>query len=723
MKKIMLYPFWVRFWHWLNAFLFLVLIVSGISLHYSEANSIFVSFQISMFAHNTAGILLSVVYLFYIIKSLFSGNYKNYIPKFRGLIGSIRMQTRYYLLGIFSGEEKPFHPAVNHKFNPMQQLAYIGVMGIMMPVIILTGWLMLFPELSPDEFLGMGGIWPMAILHIVVGFFLSVFMLAHIYLGTTGHTVSELFHSMLNGWHLTQDTDTDIDEYALDRLQSGKRKRLLPIVFYNPLTVSGTFTAIIGSLVTLFLLVLDFFSQYTKAYMGIITFVLVPSIMLLGILLVIIGMFIENRKLLIDKGHERKLPIIDLNNTKHQVATLFFVVGAATMAAFSVIGTMKAYDYTNTEDFCGNTCHKVMEPVYTAYMDSPHSRVGCVKCHINPNASWSEKSKLSGISQVYSTFFNKFPKPIPTPITNLRPNEQTCEQCHWIRQFYSEKKMVFDFFTSDEKNTETKLAMHIKIGGGTQELGNNAGIHWHMIMTNEVAYYASDKERMSIPVIKSRNLQTGKEIIYRDSEVKIPDDSLKEQNFRIMDCMDCHNRQSHVFYQPNKIVNTYMSLGKIDRTIPYIKNLSVQALEGHATSRMTAYNDIKNFIWKFYDNNYPLVLREKKSSILSTIDQLNKIYLRNYFPENGVSWRKFPNNIGHLYSPGCFRCHDGNHKTPEGKVLSSDCNICHSIIEQKAPNGQVNTMNEKGEIDFIHPGGIDKFIGSKLCYKCHGAKR
>ena len=721
MKKIYLYPLWLRLWHWFNALLFLVLILSGISLHYSDKNALIVPFDVSISSHNISGILLSFIYLFYIIFNISTGNIKHYIPQLKGFYKKLLIQAKYYMLGIFNNEPHPFHSSVKHKFNPMQQVTYATIMFVLMPGIIISCWLMLFPEIAPNEIFSMGGVWPMAILHIILGFFLSVFMLGHIYLASTGKTVGELLTSMLNGWHLHEEDEVEISQETLQAYKPFKKK-LLPVVFYNPLTMTGSLISLISMVLILFLMMLEFFSDNTKAYIGIITFVVLPSLLMFGIILIIFGAFKENRRLLQKESSEKKLPIIDLNNAKHQVAIIFFTVGSVILITFSIIGSFKAYEYTDSDDFCGNICHQVMEPEYTAYQASPHSRVGCVKCHIGSGADWFVKAKISGLYQVYSVFMHKFSRPIPTPVENLRPAAQTCEQCHWPKHFYSEKKINLDFYTSDENNTEYQVTMNIKTGGGSSELGNSTGIHYSMNISNEITYLATDRERMVIPWVKARNRETGKETIYRSTEAKFSDDLLKPQNLRIMDCIDCHNRPSHIYHQPNRTVNTYMSLNKIDKTLPYIKNLSVQAMEGHANSTETAYKDMRAFILEFYAASYPDVLKNKKVEIEKSIGAVYDIYKRNYFPYMGANWKRYPNNIGHMYSAGCYRCHDGKHVSPEGKVISKDCNVCHAVASQKAP-GFTNTANNYGEINFIHPGGIDKLIKVKNCPECHGVKK
>lgn len=201
MKKEYLYPLWLRIWHWFNAFFFMILIFTGLSMYYANESELFINFDIARLLHNISGIATSVMFLLYVIFNITSGNYKHYIPKITGMVERLFYQGRYYVYGIFRGEDHPYHTTKSNKFNPLQQLTYFSVMFIMFPIVIISGWFLFFPELAPEEIWGMGGVWPMVILHIVFGFILSVFMFGHIYLATHGHNVVSNFLSMFTGYH------------------------------------------------------------------------------------------------------------------------------------------------------------------------------------------------------------------------------------------------------------------------------------------------------------------------------------------------------------------------------------------------------------------------------------------------------------------------------------------------------------------------------------------
>lgn len=201
MKKEYFYPVWLRMWHWLNAIIFLVLIVSGISLHYSASSELFMPFETAITAHNVAGLLLTIAYTYYLM-ALFSTNaYRSYIIETKGIISNLFKQAKYYISGIFNKEPHPFHTNPENRFNPLQKITYVSIMFILMPLIIISGLFLLFPDFAPDKVFGVGGITPMAIIHSAAGFFLSLFMIGHIYLATTGTKWISNFKSMVTGWH------------------------------------------------------------------------------------------------------------------------------------------------------------------------------------------------------------------------------------------------------------------------------------------------------------------------------------------------------------------------------------------------------------------------------------------------------------------------------------------------------------------------------------------
>jgi nitrate/TMAO reductase-like tetraheme cytochrome c subunit len=493
-------------------------------------------------------------------------------------------------------------------------------------------------------------------------------------------------------------------------------KRIFPPSFYNPLTLVGAAIAGVSFGLILFLMLLETLAENPKPYMGIIAFVILPVFLLIGIAAAAYGVLRTHRRLRSGVAREMQLPRIDLNNPHHRAAFAIVLAGAILFLLFSAFGSFKAYEYTDSDAFCGETCHKVMSPEYTAYQYSPHARVGCVKCHIGSGADWFVRSKLSGTYQVYATVFNKYPRPIPTPIQNLRPAQETCEQCHWPKHFFSEKEQSGSYYLSDEKNTPLALTLLIKIGGGNIEAGPTSGIHWHMNIANEVLYFPADSTRQVIPWVRVK-APDGKMTVYRSTENVLTEEVLQKAKLRRMDCIDCHNRPTHIYHPPARSVNHVMSLGWIDPRLPYVKSIAVKALEAPYATTQGGLDSIKLAIDEYYRTSYPEIARTMQPAIQRSVEEVQKIYSRNYFPEMQVNWKRFPDNIGHMYYPGCFRCHDGKHVSEDGRVLSRECSTCHVILAQRFDGDSLH-LSLTG-IQYQHPVDIGEAWKETNCSDCH----
>lgn len=711
MKKLELYPIWIRIWHILQGILFLLLLISGVGMHFG-----LVPISTSLPIHIYSGITMSVLYILFFVMNFATGNAKHYFKIQKGIVKKFFAELKYYFWNIFIQQELAYDPSVN-KFGVFKQLLYLKIMYVVIPCIIITGLIILIPNLMPETIFGTSDVWFITLIHTIMGFFLTAFFLLHLYLGTTGKTVGQFYKAIATG-SLEYEEKMPEQELPSDLV---KQKKFFPTSFYNPLTMLGSLLALMAFVVIIGLLFVDIIAGFDNPYIGIVTFIFLPAILGVGIVLIFLGALWESKKRFLAQKKEKPLPIIDLNSPQTQRIIAFMSIIGVILLLFTVFGSFKAYEYTESDEFCGEACHQVMHPEYLAYQDSPHSNVGCVKCHIGSGADWFVKAKLSGSWQLISVMFDLYSKPIQVPVAHLRPAQETCEQCHWPSNFNSEKKIVYDFFQSDEDNTETMLTMLVKTGGGTPESGSQSGIHWHMNIANEIHYIANDYERQDIPWVRVVSKLTGDTTIYIREGDDISQDMLKPDNLRKMDCIDCHNRPSHIYKIPYKEVNTYMSNNKIDNSLPFIKNLAVQILESYSINRDNSLAEISNYINNFYNKYYPETSKAKKNQIQQSIHHINTIYLRNYFPEMHTNWKRFPNNLGHMYSDGCFRCHDGKHKSADGKVVSHDCNVCHTIISQKAP-GQIE--EKRGlDLEFRHPGGENLNIENRLCSDCHGIKQ
>lgn len=201
MKSMYLYPLWIRVWHWLTAVACLLLVVTGLALHFADKDNPIISFDLSIVLHNIAGVIMTLLYIVFIVGNLRTKNGIHYRIRLKGFIRRNLRQAHYYLIGIFRDEPHPFPATEMNKFNPLQQLTYVAIMYGLVSLLVLTGVFLLFPEIYPEEFMGIGTILPIALLHTVLSYMLFLFMLIHVYIATTGHTIGSNYHAMITGWH------------------------------------------------------------------------------------------------------------------------------------------------------------------------------------------------------------------------------------------------------------------------------------------------------------------------------------------------------------------------------------------------------------------------------------------------------------------------------------------------------------------------------------------
>ncbi len=488
-----------------------------------------------------------------------------------------------------------------------------------------------------------------------------------------------------------------------------------PGLIRNRVSLIGGVLGVISVSNIIFLLFVEFISGRHSPYSGILAYMLLPAVLLVGLLLVPVGMLLERRRRRRQEPGIPRYPRIDLNKPGQRSAFAFVVSFSAIFLVLSAAGSYRAYEFTDSVDFCGQLCHSVMNPEFIAYKASPHARVRCVDCHVGPGAGWYVRSKLSGAYQVYAVTFKKYPKPIPTPVENLRPAQETCEQCHWPRKFYGAQLKVFYHYGSDEKNTPRQIRMLINTGGGDPSTGAPSGIHWHMNIANQITYIATDKQHQVIPWMQIKDMQ-GRVTVYQAKDANLTPQQIAAAPKRRMDCVDCHNRPTHIYVPPDRSVDESLTASRLDASLPFIKQQAVAVLTAEYASTPEALEGIATGIHKFYDQKYPQVAKARESDIRNAIAEIQRIFQTTIFPEMKVDWRVHPNNIGHFISPGCFRCHDGNHVSPEGKVVAKECNICHTVIAELESG--VPVYGSTQGIPFKHPVDLGD-LTQVNCSDCH----
>ena len=457
--------------------------------------------------------------------------------------------------------------------------------------------------------------------------------------------------------------------------------QLSPLVHLsnNWISLIGVVVVTTATVFWLFLLPTTMRGDVHNPYNGILAFLLLPALFFLGLILIPLGIYRQN------KGERRRglypasFPPLNLKNLEFRRLLTFVAV---TTFANIVIASQLAYgavSYMETVSFCGQTCHTVMQPEFTAYQSSPHSRVECVQCHIGPGESWFVRSKLSGIRQVFAVMFHTYETPIPTPVHNLRPARETCEACHWPQKYGEDRLRIINKFGDDEPNSLTKTVLLIKIGGGNKGIG----IHGtHLGQGVHIRYGHSDPQRQTILWIEYDG--PGGKTVYRAEGA--PADG-KGLSIREMDCIDCHNRPSHSYKLPERAVDEAMFAGDLSATLPFAHKKGVEILKKEYASREAAAARIPAAFEAFYSQTYPDVYRGRQAEVAKSARNLLAIYNRNVFPAMKVTWGSYPNNIGHTDFPGCFRCHDDSHASADGRKVTQDCGACHNLLamEEAAP--------------------------------------
>jgi hypothetical protein len=498
--------------------------------------------------------------------------------------------------------------------------------------------------------------------------------------------------------------------------QSSYKPKFTPL-WNNLVTFLGIFLVFMSVLA---LLTFGLFSLVTPGrnpYVNVVGYVILPGLLILGLIIIPFGILLKSWRLRRHDPAQRlafRFPRIDLNDYRQRRAAKFFMGMIFILLPIVGVSGYHGYHYTDSAEFCAEACHQVMQPQAATYGHSAHARVSCAECHIGSGASWFVKSKLSGTRQVLAVLQDSFPRPIPPAISNLRPARETCERCHWPKKFFGAQLKEIVHFASDEQSTRREIDMLLKTGGGDETTGRAEGIHMHMALEGRIEYVATDNKLQNIPWVKFTD-KAGNAWVYR-SDGRPSSDPRPEGEVRRLDCMDCHNRPAHKFRSPQEAVDIYLEVGSMDTTLPYIKREAVAVLVRPYPDVETARVQIGAALSEFYRANYPEIWRARKASVNQAIDEVREIYELSFFPEMNVDWQTYPDNIGHMISPGCFRCHDGQHVNQRGDTISDQCDVCHTFLRPVDAGGQAQVLQEGA---FLHPVELEGPHARLLCHQCH----
>jgi nitrate/TMAO reductase-like tetraheme cytochrome c subunit len=477
--------------------------------------------------------------------------------------------------------------------------------------------------------------------------------------------------------------------------------------FRNWISLAGLVLAVASFFSFVLLFIFDSLARETSPYLGLLTFVVSPAFLVFGLALVLLGWIVQKRY---QAKHVTGAPSpflsIDLSRPQDRRGLLWFTTGALFFLLISAIGSYHTFHYVESVAFCGQLCHVPMTPEHTTYQRSPHAKVSCTACHVGPGAASFIKAKLNGVHQLYATVFNTFDRPIKTPVKGMREARSTCENCHWPQKYIGDKQKVYMRYLTDESNTVVATRMLLKVGGGDPTHGPVGGIHWHMNLNNQVEYIATDNQRQTIPWVRLTNAK-GEVAEFRAAGFT---NDPSRYVIRRMDCIDCHSRPAHQYRSASDMVDLSLSAGRLDPNLANIKKHATEALTQDYATQPEAMKKIAAFL----KSKYP-----SETKLDAVVAEVQKIYGVTFFPDMKASWKAYPDNIGHKEWPGCFRCHDGLHKTSDGqqKIRASNCTDCHEILSQ-AKGREFSDFTVKGQ-KFNHPDPSADGTDTN-CNTCHG---
>lgn len=438
--------------------------------------------------------------------------------------------------------------------------------------------------------------------------------------------------------------------------------------------MAGTALVTLAGFSWLFLLPTSLRGKVENPYIGILVFLIIPAVFFAGLALIPIGIYFGKRRI---QSSIQTLP--DRRSAFRRTAIFFGLMTFANV----IIGSQLSYRavvHMDTPQFCGQSCH-VMNPEFTAHGLPPHQNVGCAECHIVPGATGWFHAKMAGSNQMLAVVFNTFPRPIESAMENnkLVSSADTCEGCHARERVVGSRLKVITKYKDDEANTRNETVLMMNIGGGP-----TGGIHGaHMGAGVHIRYAAADKKRQSIPWVEYEKNGVKKTFMASDAKA----DAVSKLPTFEMQCVDCHNRAAHSFELADKAIDDSIRAGDIPVGLPFVKKTAVALLKTEFKSTDEATQKLPAALAQFYREKYPEVFAARSNDIQNAGRAIATIYNRNVFPDLKVTWGTYPNNLGHMDYPGCFRCHDDAHAGADKKTITQDCSTCHNALatEETSP--------------------------------------
>ena len=442
----------------------------------------------------------------------------------------------------------------------------------------------------------------------------------------------------------------------------------------HPLAIAGAVITTASAVVFITLVIAMLAGLLNNPYAGLVVFLAVPAVFVVGLVLIPVGMSLERRRLL-QHPTEAEWPVVDFRRPEVRRTALMIVALTAVNVVIVLLAGYGGLHAMDTPGFCGQACHTPMHPQFQAWQGAAHAGIPCVECHIGEGAAAFVHAKLAGVRQLMQVASTSYPRPIPSG-TELPSGAQAemCRSCHRPERVLGDHVRVIREYADDEANTETVtvLQMHMNV---TSE--SSRAIHWHANRSVHVEYVATDEERQTIPYVRATypNGQT-KEFVVKDTSP----DAIRGGTRRTMECGDCHNAVGHpISPTPERAVDRAMAAAMVSHELPFVRRESVRLLKASYSNEDEAARAIDDGLRNFYKTRGGSTDPQALSKTVRTVQEL---YRRNVFPAMNVTWGTYPDNKGHITSNGCMRCHDDSHEAKDGSKISGDCEFCHKQIEQ-----------------------------------------
>ena len=395
---------------------------------------------------------------------------------------------------------------------------------------------------------------------------------------------------------------------------------------------------------------------------------------------------------------------------------------AGIVVAIATAGGIVAWEYTNSNAFCTNMCHSVHPEEPVAHAASSHARVNCVECHMGRLSTLelmlikpTHLHELWGMIAGYER---------PTSTTSMRPARDSCEACHWPAVKHSDSVRTKVRYDTDAKSRETRTTLVMHTGTGEVRESGSKGIHWHV--AQEVTFVATDVQKQKIPWVQSRGAD-GKTVTYFDPTAGVTPQALDKLEKRRMDCIDCHNAAGHPFPNPANLVDEAIRDEKISRSLPAVKARAMAIIEKGVTvtgSEAARGAKIDALIAASAPKNLKPDLAKAEKGFG---EEMKRILMLTTFSAERLSWKTFPNNVGHNDFAGCFRCHDGKHLDENGQAIRLQCTLCHALPKVVRDDGarsvpstvipDATPLPSHSEPNFMHE---HRSKVDDTCKACHG---